>query len=179
MHEINRRPPESMTVAERMDEVSALLARGYVPGLWEKLCSKSENRVSKSHLGLGYSVTRAFIRDPTNTVSVGVQMTTASSPYATPLSVLAQSPDCPIYRWPTSGPSGKACRQRYPDAQTDSFLNDASLTGRAMVKLNSAKLIVRYGSNKRRIQQIIDSKTKTRPGYTPDGRYGFHPRVSG
>ena len=68
MHEINRRPPESMTVAERMDEVSALLARG-MSRLWEKPAPKSENRVSKSHLVLGYSGNQSVHTDPTNTVT--------------------------------------------------------------------------------------------------------------
>ena len=68
MHEINRRPPESMTVDERMDEVSALLARG-MSRLWEKPAPKSENRVSKSHLVLGYSGNQSVHTDPTNTVT--------------------------------------------------------------------------------------------------------------
>lgn len=68
MHEINRRPPESMTVEERMDEVSALLARG-MSRLWEKPAPKSENRVSKSHLVLGYSGNQSVHTDPTNTVT--------------------------------------------------------------------------------------------------------------
>jgi hypothetical protein len=57
-----------MTVAERMDEVSALLARG-MSRLWEKPAPKSENRVSKSHLGLGYSGNQSVHTDPTNTVT--------------------------------------------------------------------------------------------------------------
>ena len=68
MHEINRRPPESMTVEERMDEVSALLARG-ISRLWEKPVAKSANRVSKSHLVLGYSGNQSVHTDPTNTVT--------------------------------------------------------------------------------------------------------------
>ena len=68
MHEINHRPPESMTVEERMDEVSALLARG-MSRLWEKPAPKSKNRVSKSHLVLGYSGNQSVHTDPTNTVT--------------------------------------------------------------------------------------------------------------
>ena len=68
MHEINRRPPESMTIEERMDEVSAMLASG-ISRLWEKPAPKSENRVLKSHLGLGYSGNQSVHTDPTNTVT--------------------------------------------------------------------------------------------------------------
>ncbi len=54
MQEINRRPPDSMTVSERMDEVTALLARG-VSRVWDQSVAKSANMVSKSHLGLGFN----------------------------------------------------------------------------------------------------------------------------
>jgi len=52
MQEIKRRPPESMTVSERMDEVAALLARG-ISRVWDQSVAKSANAASKSHLGLG------------------------------------------------------------------------------------------------------------------------------
>ena len=54
MQEIKRRPPESMTVLERMDEVAALLARG-ISRVWDQSVAKSANAASKSHLGLGFS----------------------------------------------------------------------------------------------------------------------------
>ncbi len=68
MQEINRRPPESMTVAERMDEVAALLARG-IARQWEQSVAKSANVASKSHLGLACSGTRSVHTDPTNKVT--------------------------------------------------------------------------------------------------------------
>jgi hypothetical protein len=67
MLEINRRSPESMTVEERMDEVSALLARG-IYRLWEQSVSKSKNMASKTHLGLGYSGDQSVHTNPSNNV---------------------------------------------------------------------------------------------------------------
>ena len=68
MLEINRRSPESMTVEERMDEITALLTRG-VLRVWEQSVSKFANRASKRHLGLGYSDDQSVHTDPTNTVT--------------------------------------------------------------------------------------------------------------
>ena len=68
MLEINRRSPESMTVEERMDEVTALLTRG-VLRVWEQSASKSANRASKRHLGLGYSDDQSVHTNPSNTVT--------------------------------------------------------------------------------------------------------------
>jgi len=68
MHDINRRPPESMTVEERMDEVSALLARG-ISRSWENSVAKSTNIAAKRHLGLGYSGNQSVHTDPSNTVT--------------------------------------------------------------------------------------------------------------
>jgi hypothetical protein len=63
MQEINRRPPDSMTVEARMDEVSALLARG-ISRLWEKADAKSAIVVGQSHLGLGCSAHQSVHTDP-------------------------------------------------------------------------------------------------------------------
>lgn len=63
MQEINRRPPATMTVSERMDEVSSLLARG-LSRLWEQSVAKSANVASKSDLGLGFSGDQSVHRDP-------------------------------------------------------------------------------------------------------------------
>lgn len=68
MQEINRRPPDSMTVTERMDEVSALLARG-ISRVWEQSVAKSANVASKSHLGLACSATRSVHTDPSTKVT--------------------------------------------------------------------------------------------------------------
>ncbi|MCL4652467.1 hypothetical protein [Burkholderia multivorans] len=68
MQEINRRPPESMTVSERIDEMSALLARG-IARLWAKPVAKSANVASKSHLGLGYFGDQSVHTDPFNKVT--------------------------------------------------------------------------------------------------------------
>jgi hypothetical protein len=68
MQEINRRPPDSMSVAERMDEVTALLARG-ISRVWEQSVAKSANVASQSHLGLAYSGTRSVHTDPTTKVT--------------------------------------------------------------------------------------------------------------
>ncbi len=68
MQEFNRRPPDSMTVSERMDEVTALLARG-VSRVWDQSVAKSANVASKSHLGLACSGTRSVHTDPTNKVT--------------------------------------------------------------------------------------------------------------
>jgi len=65
MQEIKRRPPESMIVSERMDEVVALLARG-VSRMWEQSVSKSANRASKRHLGLGCSADQSVHTNPSN-----------------------------------------------------------------------------------------------------------------
>jgi hypothetical protein len=68
MQEINRRPPDSMTVSERMDEVTALLARG-VSRVWDQSVAKSANAASKSHLGLGYSGHQSVHTDPSTKVT--------------------------------------------------------------------------------------------------------------
>ena len=68
MQEINRRPPDSMTVSERMDEVTALLARG-ISRLWDQSVAKSANAVAKSHLGLGFSAHQSVHRDPSTKVT--------------------------------------------------------------------------------------------------------------
>ena len=68
MQEINRRPPDSMTVSERMDEVAALLARG-VSRLWDQSVENPENTASKSHLGLGCSAHQSVHTDPFNPVT--------------------------------------------------------------------------------------------------------------
>jgi hypothetical protein len=68
MLEINRRSPESMTVEERMDEVTALLTRG-VLRVWEQSVSKSANTASKRHLVLGYSDDQSVHTNPSNTVT--------------------------------------------------------------------------------------------------------------
>jgi len=63
MQEINRRPPDSMTPAERLDEVSSLLARG-INRLLEASVAKSANGASKRHLGLGYRGDQSVHTDP-------------------------------------------------------------------------------------------------------------------
>ncbi len=63
MQEVNRRPPESMTVAERMDEVATLLARG-LSRLWAPSVAKSATVASKNHLGLGFSGDQSVHTDP-------------------------------------------------------------------------------------------------------------------
>jgi len=68
MQEINRRPPDSMTVSERMDEVTALLARG-VSRMWDQSVAKSANVASKSNLGLGFSAHRSVHTDPSTKVT--------------------------------------------------------------------------------------------------------------
>jgi len=68
MQEINRRPPESMTVSERMDEVTALLARG-ISRVWDQSVAKSANAASKSHLGLGFSAHQSVHTDPSTNVT--------------------------------------------------------------------------------------------------------------
>lgn len=68
MQEIKRRPPESMTVSERMDEVAALLARG-ISRLLDQSVAKSANAASKSHLGLGFSAHQSVHTDPSNKVT--------------------------------------------------------------------------------------------------------------
>ena len=68
MQEINRRPPESITVSERMDEVAALLARG-ISRVWDQSVAKSANAASKSHLGLGYSDHQSVHTDPSTKVT--------------------------------------------------------------------------------------------------------------
>jgi len=68
MQEIKRRTPESMTVSERMDEVSALLARG-ISRMWDQSVAKSANTASKSHLGLGYSADQSVHTNPSNSVT--------------------------------------------------------------------------------------------------------------
>ncbi len=68
MQEIKRRPPESMTVSERMDEVAALLARG-ISRVWDQSVAKSANAASKSHLGLGYSADQSVHTNPSNSVT--------------------------------------------------------------------------------------------------------------
>ena len=69
MQEINRRPPESITVSERMDEVAALLARG-ISRVWEESVAKSANAASKSHLGLGFIADQSVHTDPSTKVTV-------------------------------------------------------------------------------------------------------------
>jgi hypothetical protein len=68
MPDINRRPPESMTVEERMSEVAALLARG-ISRVWDKSVAKSANVARKSHSGLGYSGNQSVHTDPFNKVT--------------------------------------------------------------------------------------------------------------
>lgn len=68
MQPINRRPPDSMTVEARMDEVSALLARG-ICRLWEKADAKSAIVAGQSHLGLGGSGHPSVHMDPPNPVT--------------------------------------------------------------------------------------------------------------
>lgn len=68
MQEINRRPPDTMTVDERMDEVSALLARG-VSRLWAQSVAKSANVAAQSHLGLGFYGGQSVHTDPFNNVT--------------------------------------------------------------------------------------------------------------
>lgn len=63
MQEINRRPPDSMSVTERMDEVAALLARG-ISRVWEESVAKSANGASMRHLGLGFSAHQSVHTDP-------------------------------------------------------------------------------------------------------------------
>lgn len=63
MQEINRRPPDSMSVTERMDEVAALLARG-ISRVWEESVAKSANVASKRHLGLGFIADQSVHTDP-------------------------------------------------------------------------------------------------------------------
>jgi hypothetical protein len=63
MRETNRRPPDSMTVSERMDEVAALLAMG-ISRLWDQSVEKPANMASKSHLGLGCSAHQSVHTDP-------------------------------------------------------------------------------------------------------------------
>jgi len=65
MQEIKRRPPESMTVTERMDEVASLLARG-ISRLRDQSVEKSANVVFKSHLRLGFSGHQSVHRDTVN-----------------------------------------------------------------------------------------------------------------
>ncbi len=68
MQEINRRPPDSMTVSERMDEVTALLARG-VSRVWDQSVAKSANMVSKSHVGLGFTAHQSVHTDTSTKVT--------------------------------------------------------------------------------------------------------------
>jgi len=68
MQEINRRPPDSMSVAERMDEVATLLARG-ISRIWEESVAKSANGASKRHLGLGYRGDQSVHTDPSTKVT--------------------------------------------------------------------------------------------------------------
>ena len=68
MQDINRRPPESMTTLERMDEVAALLARG-LSRLWDESVATSANPASQSHLGLGYCSHRSVHTDPCKDLS--------------------------------------------------------------------------------------------------------------
>lgn len=68
MQEINRRPPESMTVEERMDEVAALLARG-ISRMWDQSVAKSATIDRKSHLGLGYCGHQSVHTDPLTKVT--------------------------------------------------------------------------------------------------------------
>ena len=68
MQPVNRRPPDFMTVDERMDEVSALLARG-ISRLWEKTDTKSAIVAGQSHLGLGSSGHQSVHMDPFNPVT--------------------------------------------------------------------------------------------------------------
>lgn len=68
MQEIKRRPPESMSVSERMDEVAALLARG-ISRVWDQSVAKSANAASKSHLRLGYSGHQSVHTDPSTKVT--------------------------------------------------------------------------------------------------------------
>ena len=68
MQPINRRPPESMTVDARMDEVSALLARG-ISRLREKPDAKSAIVAGQSHLGLGGFGRQSVHTDPFNPVT--------------------------------------------------------------------------------------------------------------
>ena len=68
MQENNRRPPDSMTVSERMYEVTALLARG-VSRVWDQSVAKSANAASKRHLGLGFSAHQSVHTDPSTKVT--------------------------------------------------------------------------------------------------------------
>ncbi len=68
MQQTNQRPPEHMTVAERMDEVAALLARG-IDRMWDASVAKSANTAAQSHLGLGFSARQSVHSDPSTTVT--------------------------------------------------------------------------------------------------------------
>jgi hypothetical protein len=68
MQEINHRPPDSMTVTERMDEVAVLLARG-VSRVWDASVAKSANVARQSHLGLGFRTHQSVHSDPSNEVT--------------------------------------------------------------------------------------------------------------
>ena len=68
MQEIKRRPPESMSVSERMDEVAALLARG-ISRVWDQSVAKSANAASKRHLGLGFCAHQSVHTDPSTKVT--------------------------------------------------------------------------------------------------------------
>jgi len=65
MQEINHRLPESMTVEERMDEVSTLLARG-LARVWAASVAKSATVGSKSQFPLGYCAKQSVHTDPIN-----------------------------------------------------------------------------------------------------------------
>jgi hypothetical protein len=68
MQEINRRPPESMTMDDRLDEVAVLLARG-IARLWADSVAKSANVAVQSQFGLGYSGDQRVHTGPHNTVT--------------------------------------------------------------------------------------------------------------
>lgn len=68
MQEINRRPPESMTASERLDEVSALLARG-ISRLWDESVAKSATVAAKSQIRLGYCANQSVHTNPINQVT--------------------------------------------------------------------------------------------------------------
>lgn len=63
MQDINRRPPDSMTASERMDEVASLLARG-ISRLWQPSVAKSAHVDPQNHFELGFSGHQRVHTDP-------------------------------------------------------------------------------------------------------------------
>jgi hypothetical protein len=75
MLEINRSPPESMTVDERVDEVCALLSRGLLR-LWQsqeqKIAPVCSPVTSERQFGLGFGGQQRVHTNPSNSVTESI-----------------------------------------------------------------------------------------------------------